>query len=110
HAATGPPRDQLLAPSARQNQSSAPAQSVWSPSRRQWLVAPLVRALHAPSHLGLLAASLSFVAEPASFAAEPTAQAGSAHRPFLASTPPTSRDMGTDRHRKLAHPLMADPR
>src|SRR5262249_61174742 len=69
-----------------------------------------VRALHAPSHLGLLAASLSFVAEPTSFVAHSTAQAESAHRKFLASTPPTSRDMGTDRHRKLAHPLVADPR
>src|SRR5262249_6730682 len=45
-----------------------------------------------------------------SVVAQPTAQAESAHRKFLASTPPTSRDMGTDRHRKLAHPLMADPR
>src|SRR5262245_24139895 len=105
---TGPSRDQLLALSARQNQSSSPAQPVYSPSRR--LVAPLARALGAPSHLGLLAALLSFVAEPTSFAAESAAQAQSARRQFLASIPPPSRDMDTDRHHKLSHPAMVDPR
>jgi len=105
---TGPSRDQLLALSARQNQSSSPAQPVYSPSRR--LVAPLARALGAPSHLGLLAALLSFVAEPTSFAAESAAQAQSARRQFLASIPPPSRDMDTDRHRKLSRPAMVDPR
>jgi hypothetical protein len=53
---------------------------------------------------------LSFVAEPTSFAAEPTAQAQSARRQFLASVPPPSRDMDTDRHRKLSHLSVADQR
>jgi C4-dicarboxylate-specific signal transduction histidine kinase len=42
--------------------------------------------------------------------APPTAQVESVLRKFVASTPPTSRDMGTDRHRKFAHPPMADLR
>jgi hypothetical protein len=79
-------------------------------SAKQWPVAPLVRALGVPSHLGLSAASLSSMVQPISFAAEPTAQVESVLRKFVASTPPTSRDMGTDRHCKLAHPPMADRR
>src|SRR6516162_5402656 len=72
---TAPPWAQLLPVFARQSRPLAPAQPVCLPSRGQWLVAPLVRALRVPSHFGLLAASLSFVAEPTSFAAQPKAPA-----------------------------------
>src|SRR5262245_16854999 len=70
---TAPPWAQLLPVFAR-FRPLAPAQPVCLPSRGQWLVAPLVRALRVPSHFGLLAASLSFVAEPTSFAAQPKAR------------------------------------
>src|SRR6516162_8692107 len=107
---TAPPWAQLLPVFARQSRPLAPAQPVCLPSRGQWLVAPLVRALRVPSHFGLLAASLSFVAEPTSFAAEPKARAASVHWQFLASTPPVSGDTGTCRHRTPAHLSMADLR
>src|SRR5215468_2387892 len=97
-----PLQEQLLLLSARENRP-APAKPVCSLSRGWRLVVPLVRVLPVPSDFGLLAASLSFVAEPTSFATEPRARAALVHR-FLASTPPVSGGTGTCRHRTPAHP------
>src|SRR5262245_41657256 len=114
----GPTLGELLPGFSRLGSPVASCQAVFFPSAGQWLVAPLVRALRVPSHFGLLAASLSFVAEPTSFAAEPKARAASVHRQFLASvhrqflasTPPVSGGTGTCHHRTPAHLSMADLR